>query len=172
MNMGGTLQSPDTCKEIIPLISDVTYAIDDLLQKVSLRLVLGMSYIQIRVSIHGIGANKIDNRRERSRLVCGSIYPGAVVALNRFWGETSTNSAISQQKYESRCSLSPDGTTLHGRATIDALVARIFGIAKESIDQFRQTCHARFTTRPTAFSGISFIGAQPNNIADDEGRQA
>ena len=172
MNMGGTSQSPDTYKEIIPLISDVTYAIDNLLQKVSLRPVLGMSYIQICVSIRGIGANKIDNRKERSRLVCGPIYPGTVVALKRFWGETRTNSAISQLICELRCSLSPDGTTLHGRATIDALVARIFGIAKESKDQFNQTCHARFTTRPTAFSVISFIGAQPNDIADDEGRQA
>ena len=154
------------------MISDVTYAIDYLLQKVSLRLVLGMSYIQIPVSFHGIGANKIVNRKERSRRVCGPIYPDAVVALNRFLGETRANSAISQQIYELRCSLSPDGTTLQGRATIDALVAKIFGISKESKDQFSQTCHARLTTQPTAFSGISFIGAQPNDIDDDEGRQA
>ena len=33
MNMEGTLQSQDVYHEIIVLIGDVTYAIDDLLQK-------------------------------------------------------------------------------------------------------------------------------------------
>ena len=172
MNMGGTLLSPDAYQEIIPLINDVTYAIDDLLQKASLGLMLSMSSIKIRVSFRGIGTNKIVNRNERSRRVCGPIYPDADVAVNRFLGKTHRNAAISQQIYEFRCSLLPDDITLHGRAALNALVARIFAISKENKNQFSQTCHASLTTRPAAFSGIRFIGVKSNDIADEKGRQA
>ena len=172
MNMEGTLQSPDPYQETIPLISDVTYATDDLLQKASLGLVLGMSYITICVSFRSIGTNKIVNRKERSQRVCSPIYPDADVAVNRFLGETGPNSVIIQQLNEFRCSLSPDDVTLHDRAALNTLVARIFAISTENKNQFSQTYHARLTTRPIAFSGISCIEAQPNDIAYEKGRPA
>ena len=171
MNMGGGLKSPDAYQEIIPLISDLTNAIDDLLQKASLSLVLGMSYIKIRVSFRGIGTNKIVNRKERSRRVCAPIYPDAVVTVNRFLGASHKNSEISQRIYELHCSVWQDDTTLHGWENLYARLAKVFGISKESKDQFSQTCHARLTARPTTFFGISFTEAEPNDIADDKGRQ-
>lgn len=172
MNMGGTVQSPDAYQEIIPLMSNVTYAIADLLQKAPLSLVLSMSCLTICNLFRGIGTNEVVNRKERSRRVCGSIYPDANVVVNRLFGETRTKPTISQQIYELCCSLSPDDTTLRSRAALNALVARIIAIAKENKNQFSQTCHARLTTRPKAFSGISFIGAELSNIADEKRRQA
>ena len=170
--MGGTLQLPDAYQEIILLISDVTYVIDDLFQKAFLGFVLGMSYITICVSFLGTGTNKIVNRKERSRRVCGPIYPDADSAVNQCLRETRINSAISQQIYELSCNLSPDDTTLHGRDALDSHVARVFAISKENNNQLSQTCHTRLTIWPTAFSGISFIGAKPNDIDDEKGRQA
>ena len=94
------------------------------------------------------------------------------VAVNWFLGETYTYSVISQQICELRSRLLPDDDSSHCRAANRALVARLLAISKGNKKRVSQTCNARFITRPTVFSGVSLLGAQPNDIADEKGTQA